>query len=662
MSSNLPKIMVISYKGLSRLTETLIPEYQDRAEIQLVDVLLDKALEQARAAESAKAADVIVTAGANAAFLRSSLQIPVVEIKASGYDLMLALMKARTVSERVGVVTYKETLPELNAIKTLLSIEIEQRTYRTIEDGHNCFHSLAAEGIKVIVGSSLVVELAIENNLQGILTYSPSSIKQAFDYAIDLALLARLKSSRFEQLNSVVQNLREAVLAVDTSQRITAMNPAMEKLLLMPAQSCVGMKLSVVAPDLTLGEVLENGAAEIGAVIHLNGTACIANITAIREGMAVTGAVVTLQDAQRIQLAESKLRTQRRHKSLSARYQFDQILGATPAFNHVKQVAVRYANTHSTVLITGESGTGKELFAQAIHNASPRKTGPFVAINCASLPEPLLESELFGYEEGAFTGTRKGGKIGLFESAHHGTIFLDEIGDMPLTLQTRLLRVLQEKEVTRLGSTQPIPIDVRVIAATHHELSELIRQGSFRSDLYYRLHILSLHLPALRDRTGDIAALAALCLSQALQRLNSRLPAEEALQPIVNRLESYHWPGNVRELENVMERLAVFLADLHDPRAINYQQLSREFPEILETPHDHLGMGENAVVMQGGITYPAMERQSIPKGALNYEIIQRALRECAGHQAEAAKRLGISRTTLWRKLKEMNEEASLENR
>ena len=144
MPANLPKIMVISYKGLSRLTETLIPEYQDRAEIQLVDVLLDQALQQARAAESARAADVIVTAGANAAFIRSSLQIPVVEIKASGYDLMLALMKARTVSERVGVVTYKETLPELDAIKTLLRIEIEQRTYRTIEDGHNCFHSLAA--------------------------------------------------------------------------------------------------------------------------------------------------------------------------------------------------------------------------------------------------------------------------------------------------------------------------------------------------------------------------------------------------------------------------------------------------------------------------------------------------------------------------------------
>lgn len=661
MALNFPKIMVISYKGLSRLTETLIPEYQDRAEIQLVDVLLNKALEQARAAENAKSADVIVTAGANAAFLRSSLQIPVVEIKASGYDLMLALMKARTISERVGVVTYKETLPELDAIKTLLSIEIEQRTYRTIEDGHNCFHSLAAEGIKVIVGSSLVVELAIENNLQGILTYSPSSIKQAFDYAIDLALLARLKSSRFEQLNSVVENLREAVLAVDTSQRITAMNPAMEKLLLIPAHDCIGKKLNTVAPDLTLGEVLDSGAAEIGTVIHIHGTACVANITAIREGMAVTGAVITLQDAQRIQLAESKLRTQRRHKSLSARYHFDQIVGKAPAFAHVKQVAMRYANTHSTVLLTGESGTGKELFAQAIHNASPRKSGPFVAINCASLPEPLLESELFGYEEGAFTGTRKGGKIGLFESAHHGTIFLDEIGDMPLTLQTRLLRVLQEKEVTRLGSTQPIPIDVRVIAATHHKLSELITHGSFRSDLYYRLHILSLNLPPLRDRQSDIPALATLCLSQSLQRLGSRLPAKAAIQSIVSRLQLYKWPGNVRELENVMERLAVFLADLDNPHAINYSQLSGEFPEILESP-DHLpDISGNAVVIQDESNYPA-GKQQVSKMPISQELIHQALRESAGHQAEAAKRLGISRTTLWRKLKEFNDETALENR
>jgi propionate catabolism operon transcriptional regulator len=506
-----------------------------------------------------------------------------------------------------------------------------------------------------------VVELAIENNLQGILTYSPSSIKQAFDYAIDLALLARLKSSRFEQLNSVVENLREAVLAVDTSQRITAMNPAMEKLLLIPAHDCIGKKLNTVAPDLTLGEVLDSGAAEIGTVIHIHGTACVANITAIREGMAVTGAVITLQDAQRIQLAESKLRTQRRHKSLSARYHFDQIVGKAPAFAHVKQVAMRYANTHSTVLLTGESGTGKELFAQAIHNASPRKSGPFVAINCASLPEPLLESELFGYEEGAFTGTRKGGKIGLFESAHHGTIFLDEIGDMPLTLQTRLLRVLQEKEVTRLGSTQPIPIDVRVIAATHHKLSELITHGSFRSDLYYRLHILSLNLPPLRDRQSDIPALATLCLSQSLQRLGSRLPAKAAIHSIVSRLQLYKWPGNVRELENVMERLAVFLADLDNPHAINYSQLSGEFPEILESP-DHLpDISGHAVVIQDESNYPA-GKQQVSKMPISQELIHQALRESAGHQAEAAKRLGISRTTLWRKLKEFDDETALENR
>jgi len=441
----------------------------------------------------------------------------------------------------------------------------------------------------------------------------------------------------------------------------TATNPAMEKLLLTPAHDCIGNKLHSVAPDLTLGEVLNSGAAEIGTVIHIHGTACVANITAIREGMAVTGAVITLQDAQRIQLAESNLRTQRRHKSLSARYHFDQILGKAPAFDHVKQVAMRYANTHSTVLLTGESGTGKELFAQAIHNASPRKSGPFVAINCASLPEPLLESELFGYEEGAFTGTRKGGKIGLFESAHHGTIFLDEIGDMPLTLPTRLLRVLQEKEVTRLGGTQPIPIDVRVIAATHHELSELITHGSFRSDLYYRLHILSLRLPPLRDRPSDIPALATLCLSQALQRLGSRLPAKAAIQPIVSRLQLYKWPGNVRELENVMERLAVFLADLDDPHAINYSQLSGEFPEILESP-DHLpDISRNAVVIQGEITYPAVKQQ-LSKMPMSQELIQQALRESAGHQAQAAKRLGISRTALWRKLKEFNDETALENR
>jgi propionate catabolism operon transcriptional regulator len=676
--SALPRILVISYKGLSRIAEGLIDEFRERAQIQLIDVVLDEALERARAAERAQSADVIVTAGANATFLRSALQIPVVEVKVSGYDVMLALMRARTVSERVGVVTYRETIPELNAIKELLRIEIAQRTYRTIEDCHNCFHSLRAEGIEVIVGSSLVVELARQNQIEGILTYSPTSVRQAFEHAIDLSHLAQLKSSRFEQLKDVLHHLREAVLAVDSDERITAINDEMQRLLSVTERSCIGVRLASVAPELRVSDVLRTGMAELDAVIQLRSVTCIANITPIRERSTTAGAVISLQDARRIELAETNLRTQRRSKSLLARYHFDQIIGSSAQLNHAREVAQRYARTHSTVLISGESGTGKELFAQAIHNASPRRTGPFVAVNCASLPEPLLESELFGYEEGAFTGTRRGGRIGLFESAHRGTIFLDEVGDMPLALQTRLLRVLQEKEVTRLGSTQPIPVDVRIVAATHQDLLQLVRAGQFRDDLYYRLNILRLRLPTLRERGDDIAFLALQFLFQALRRLGSSLAADQALAPIMPLLKGYPWPGNVRELENVAERLAVFLSDYARASDINYSQLSGEFAEIFagsapdaaSRPMNGLPGATHASVnpavhaldpiladrgnLSGMASRERRRRGGQELATLSRQDIERILSESGGNHSIAARRLGISRTTLWRKLRPLS--------
>lgn len=230
---------------------------------------------------------------------------------------------------------------------------------------------------------------------------------------------------------------------------------------------------------------------------------------------------------------------------------FGDILGQDPAFLAAKELAKRVAASSSTVLIRGESGTGKEMFARAIHNASPRAEHPFVAVNCASIPESLLESELFGYEGGAFTGARKGGKVGKFELAQGGTLFLDEIGDLPLHLQPKLLRVLQERRVERVGGTEPIPIDVRIIAATNQDLENLIASRSFRSDLYYRLNVIPLTIPPLRERDGDILFLARFFVSKYCRLLERPLLD---LSPEATRLLSMHsWPGNVRELENTVE-------------------------------------------------------------------------------------------------------------
>jgi propionate catabolism operon transcriptional regulator len=623
----------MGYKGLSRLAHSVLREYEHRADIVVTDQVFEDALNLARQLEREGETDLIITAGANATILRPALKLPVVTIKVTGYDVMVALMKARAVSERVGIVTYRDPIPELEATKSLLKLEVSQRTYQTLADARDCFRSLAAQGYKVIVGSSVVVDLAEQSGIVGILAYSQTSIRQAIEDGIEIARISRIESARYDQLNTVLHHLQEAVLAVDSANRITAINPAMERIIGITHPDALGKLLHELVPPLSLQGVLASGVEVLGVVVQLNLTTCVANFIPIQQNGVTSGAVLTLQDARVIQRADSNLRTQRRVGSLSARYHFHQIVGSNKEFVQTRLAAERFAGSNSTVLIAGVSGTGKELFAQSIHNASHRRDKPFVAVNCASFPEPLLESELFGYEEGAFTGSRKGGKPGLFEVAHTGTIFLDEIGDMPISLQTRLLRILQEKEVVRLGSAQPVPIDVRVIAATHENLALRAKAGLFRVDLYYRLNILQLRLPALRERVEDIPILALQILHAALRRSGSSLPADQALAPLMPYLRSYLWPGNVRELENVAERLAVSLSAYRSAKEIDYGEFSKSIPEIFS-------MEETEHVVRAA-----------PNLLANKISLDDAIKATEGNRQLAAKMLGISRTTLWRHLK-----------
>lgn len=630
--------MLASYAGLSQLVHTVVADYEDRAEIDVFNVTFDSAVALGLQLERARSTDVIISAGANATILRSALSLPVVTIKPTGYDVLLALLKARRYDERVGIVNYREPMPEIEQVKGMLRIEISQRTYTSVDDVGNCFRELADAGFKVIVGSSLVVDLAERAGITGILIYSPASVKQAIEDAIEIARIQRLESQRYEKLNSVLRHLHEAVLAVDANELVTAINPLMEQLIDKSAKEMLGKHLRDVMEKLPLADVLRGHEQEIDEVVLIKGQTYVANRIAIREHGRISGALLTMQDTDSIQKAAGNIRTQRHVIQLTARYHFRHILGKSEAFGRALNAAQRYAKTSSTVLLAGESGTGKELFAQAIHNASQRQRNPFVAINCAAFPEALLESELFGYEEGAFTGSRKGGKVGLFESAHTGTIFLDEIGDMPFFLQTRLLRVLQEKEVVRLGGVRPIPIDVRVIAATHRELADFVDQGKFRSDLYYRINILRLQLPPLRERVEDIASLALQLLHAAMRRLGSSLPSDQVLAPLIPLLRAYSWPGNVRELENIMERMAVILHECTNPATIDYNAIREDFPELFSQPK----------------LAPKAAGTPLARTLTGEAAIIEALGRTGGNRVAAARLLGISRATLWRRMRELD--------
>lgn len=315
----------------------------------------------------------------------------------------------------------------------------------------------------------------------------------------------------------------------------------------------------------------------------------------------------------------------------------DSIIGNSPEIMKMKHEIVCAARSSSTVLIEGETGSGKELVAHAVHELSPRQSHRLVKVNCAAIPSELLESEFFGYEEGAFTGARRGGQAGKFEMANNGSLFLDEINQMPLALQPKLLRTLQEREIERIGSSATIPVDTRIISATNVPLNQLVQEGKFRSDLYFRLNVIRIRIPPLRERREDIPLL----IDHLLKQLNFRLNLQiSGITPeTVERLKEYDWPGNVRELQNVLER-AMNLAWFE---TLEWKYFSDYFSHPAYPP---ARPGKAAAPREPeGVS--ALRRR---RGDAEREILVQALNACRGNKAAAARELGISRTILYRKL------------
>jgi propionate catabolism operon transcriptional regulator len=529
-TSDKPIIWTVSVSRLSALFRDITVEYDHLASIEPLHIGFDEAATYIRERLATEHCDVVIAAGSNAAWLKSRVSVPVVAARASGFDVLQALTRARKLAGNapgaIGVVSYGALLPELAEFAAGFGLDLVQRSYVTQEDARAAVDELKALGVTVIVGAGSVTDLAEEAGLRAVFLYSAASIRQAFDDALELARLTRLE--------------------VDRSR-----------------------------------------------------------------GRSRTSS--TPPDRQRLRRGLNDLR------------------GDSPAMQQLRQTVVLYARSPSTVLIEGETGSGKELVAQAIHRESPRRDAnrPFVAVNCGAIAESLLESELFGHEDGAFTGARRGGHAGLFEAANGGTLFLDEIGEMPLSLQTRLLRVLEEREVMRVGGTRPVPIDVRVISATHCDLEARVRDGRFRADLFYRLAVLRLALPPLRARVQDIAPLLEWSLKGALAALDARphpnLLAElKACTPL---LTGYAWPGNVRELRNLTERLALFLAA---------EPLQALTPGFMLSVAPELARGATPADAAAGPTR---------------ESAAAVLARFGGQRDLAADHLGISRTTLWRRLK-----------
>lgn len=336
------------------------------------------------------------------------------------------------------------------------------------------------------------------------------------------------------------------------------------------------------------------------------------------------------------QVSEKDTETEQRY---IARFSFSDIIGSSPLITELKEQGRKVAKNESTILIRGESGTGKEVLAQAIHKTSNRNNGPFIAINCAAIPDSLLESELFGYDEGAFTGAKKGGKPGRFELARGGSLFLDEIGDMPLYLQAKLLRVLQERRIERVGGTKSIPVDVRIIAATHKDLELMIANRQFREDLYYRLNVIPLYVPALRERKEDLYELIQYFMKKFCDRFGkeSKRFASQAFKSLFD----YHWPGNIRELENTIE----YIVNLEIGDLVTVSSL----PSAIRSPLESESISKNS--NQPEDPHPALRVKEVEEHLI-VEALRRFGKSTEGKR-KAAEELGISIATLYRRLRQL---------
>lgn len=454
----------------------------------------------------------------------------------------------------------------------------------------------------------------------------------------------------FNWLEKIINLAAERIVLVNRQGIILYINTAYCDFIGTTVDWAIGRHIEDVIENTRMHIVAETGRAELAAVQSINGSEMIANRFPLIIDGELVGALGTVMfsNPEEWQKYQRKIQSlvdelayykTRFEKELKSKYTFDDLIGSSTDFIAAKKLAERVAGSQSSVLLLGESGTGKELFAHAIHSGSPRASFPFVPINCASIPDHLLESELFGYEEGAFTGAKKGGKKGQFQNANLGTIFLDEIGDMPLSMQSKLLRVLQEKEVQPIGSQQSIPIDVRVIAATHRNLEKMVQEGKFRQDLYYRLNVIKIDIPPLHKRKADIPIISL----HLLEKLAKKFYREElSLSPeVIQRLQSHMWPGNIRELENVLERAINVL----DGKTIELFHLPLYLQDVAEDPKD--------TQFEGQTTIPLSPLKDTVAHA-EKSAIRRALAVAKGNKQEAAKLLQISKTSFYDKCKLYN--------
>lgn len=585
--------------------------------------------------------EIIISRRGTAHLLRENLRIPVLSFPHRSLDILISLKQAACGGRKILLPVFRREWGGLETIEDLLDIELVQKVYENKASLKACIAAGRREGCDRAVGGSVTQHFAEAMGLKFTeIRTSDEDIAATIDDAKSIALSARDQKAATQRYHAIIDAASDGIVAVDETGCITTVNAAAAALLKHDSEGLPGRPIARLIPGCPIDQVLLTKKPILDRLTRIDKERYVFNYHPVVLEGAVIGAVAAFRDIGHVMRTENVVR-----RSLSkghvAKYALDDLVHASPAMRDVVNIGRQYAATDSTILVMGETGTGKEIFAHGMHALSQRAAQPFVSVNCAALPDQLLESELFGYEEGAFTGSKKGGKAGRFEIAHQGTIFLDEIDATPGAVQIRLLRVLQEKEVMRVGGDRKIPVDVRIIAAASRDLNPAVQEGHLRADLFYRLNVLRLQIPALRQRREDIPLL----LDHFIRLFSDRHDLEPISLPqdYLDRLTTYSWPGNVRQLRNFAERIVMncSLRCSHDTLEVLARELTQYAGPQLA--------GERPAPPEDTL------RDRMKAQALDNEraIILEALENCRYHKNRAADRLGISRTTLWRKIKEL---------
>lgn len=588
-------------------------------------------------------ATVIVSRGGIADQLRASdaewlVGVPIVDIIVTAYDVMRAVGEARKKAEWVSVIAFSNMIEGVQSVVDLLGPKILINPLGAQANMHKMMKSQSAGRDICFVGGATTCEIAEACRFQSVLIRSDKqSVAHAMREASRIAQAQQLEAKKRYRLRAVLDSMEDGFIVTDSAGAPELWNAKAAELIQVDSASG-GSNLSLGELDEPIAKALRTGSEEDTVIRLPSGAQVVASVGPVSADRSDRGLLISLRDAVRVEALEHKVRGNLHSLGLIAKKRFSDVIGKSEIRQRSVSMAESFSRVDATVLILGESGTGKEVYAQSIHNSSSRRNGPYVALNCAALPESLLESELFGYAAGAFTGAAKEGKPGLFEMAHKGTILLDEVSELSWNLQGKLLRVLQERQIRRVGGERFIPIDVRIIAASNRDIVGMVRRGEFREDLFFRLDVLRLSIPPVRACPDDVEAL--------FNHFVVTFSREMGLSPLkvtpeaAKVLKDYSWPGNVREIQNVVQRCLALYADkeLTRDRIDGVLGLDRGLPS-----HHKIEGGPQASQEAGRLV-------DARKNATSRDI-EAALAEAGGSITKAARLLGIHRTTLWRRLK-----------